>query len=436
MDDESENAIKDDVYNIYETLKTDWKKAKSIEDIYKPLNKWARDNDIAYSKSDEGVIEMSLNATDDYIKAPKTILHCKIGLKQKKSKAQCAAIAMAAMKNSKEHGSIRLLLTSDASAVKKDQLKADNLISLDYCKKAQLYTGSAASKEYLLYHNIKKEKTTGNVSYRVVISGLEGGDSSDRTRKHGNPIKNLGDLLRSCQSHGLAFQLYDFKGGTSADTYPSSAETTITVDKNDEKKLVERIKDAENSFEDANRKNENNLKYTSTKCKTPAKSYSHKDTAAIISFLYTIEDEVFKAYQSEEDEDEGVKTIATIGKISSNGKFALNIKGRSIAPAVFNQMFESYKNTAELSDFSIKETGSYPLWPYKETSNLTESFLVAAQQVGLDLETEWTFSENDCAVFYQKRQDIDMICLGSNIQDGYDIATGLVMYLQSLNGKQ
>ena len=64
------------------------------------------------------------------------------------------------------------------------------------------------------------------------------------------------------------------------------------------------------------------------------------------------------------------------------------------------------------------------------------AYLSAAQQVDLSFEPVWTFAENECAIFYEKRPDMDMICLGVNIQSGPETAKSLVMYLQSLNGEQ
>ena len=82
----------------------------------------------------------------------------------------------------------------------------------------------------------------------------------------------------------------------------------------------------------------------------------------------------------------------------------------------------------------IKEAGKYPMWPFKENSELADSYMVAAQQMDIEVEPEWTFAENECALFYNKRPDLDMICIGANIQEGQELAESLVLYLQSLGG--
>lgn len=442
LTEDEEKVIKEDVYSIYESLRNDWNKARDMKTVRKSLSKWAAKNEISYSKLGSDNFLMSLDATDKYLKAPSTIIQCDIGTEDVSHNAQCAAIAMTALKNSAFHGPVKLLFTASdknghygAEALPKKQLKADNFIALDHCSKTKLFTGSAASRDYLLTQKVKRVKMKGNVAYKISLRGLEGKDSSDRTRKHGNPIKALGDLMNSCQSSGMAFQVSDLKGGGSINNYPSYAEMIVTVDKNDEKRLLEKFESMEESFEDSYRDNENDLKIACTRHKVPKAAYSETETANIMSFLYTVDDGIFAT--TEPDDEGDAVAISCIGFIRENGKnIEIGIKARSIEPNQFKEIFSSFKNTAELSDFSIKEVASYPYWPFKESSELCDSYMVAAQQMDLDFEPEWTFAENECALFYEKRQDLDMICIGANIQSGPELSESLVLYLQSLNGEQ
>ncbi|MBQ9179735.1 MAG: hypothetical protein IJ132_02910 [Firmicutes bacterium] len=440
LEEDAQLKIEDDVYDIYEMLRSEWKHAADEDAICDVLTRWAQDNEISASKLDYNNVAMSVDATDDYTKAPQTIIQCTIGMTHKKANAQCAAIAMAALKNTKEHGKIKVYFTTNPDRLTSKQIKTDNLISLEYCEETKLYTGSAESRKFTFSQPAKKVKTTGTVSYRVTITGMEGGPSSDTTRRHGNPLKGLGDLIKSCQSQSLAFQIAAFDGGTSAGTFPKSASMVITVDKNYEKKLLDRISAAEENFLEDYHDKDNQLEFISEKCKTPARSYSDETTSNIISFLYTIDEGVFAAREDEENDedtdDDEIRTIANIGRITSNGNITIEIMARSIQPSSFSVMYDSYKNTADLSEFAVAEESNYPFWPFKESSDLTERYAVATRQVDLDMEPEWTFDETDCAAFYNKRQDMDMICIGANIQDGYDISTSLVLFLQSLNGEQ
>lgn len=442
LDEDTEMAIKDDVYSTYEKLRTDWKKANSVKEVRKAIISFASQNEISYSRLSNDNLLLTLDATDDYVKAPVTILQCDIGLDHKSQRAQCAAIILAAISNSKEHGAVKVFFTASdntnyygAHSLTKNQLKAGNFISLDYCEKTKLYTGSAASKDYLLTQKLKYTKTTGNAAYKISITGLEGGDSSDRTRKHGNPIKALGELMNSCQSSGMAYQVTSLSGGSETGTYPSNAEMIISVDKNDEDKLLDKFNSMEENFNDTYLDNENDLKISCEKCKLPQSSYSETDTANIMSFLYTVSDGVFATEDGDEDGDP--IAISNIGYIRQSGKktLELGMKARSIDQTQFKIMFDSYKDTAELSDFTIKEAGSFPMWPFRENSALAESYMIAAQQMDIDFEPEWTFAENECAIFYDKRPDLDMICIGANIQEGQELAESLVLYLQSLGGE-
>ena len=452
LDEETEYAIKDDVYDIYESIRPAWEDAKDTREMTQVLVDWAQENEITCSRLQTGNIMLSMDATDKYLKAPSTILHCDISKDDPVHKAQCAAMALASVKNIKQHGTVKVLFTVSgdrgfygAKALTEKQLKADNLISLDYCEKTKLYTGSAASKEYKMVQKIQTVQTPGNVAYRISISGMEGGSSSDRTRKHGNPIKALGSFMNSCQSSGMAYQIAGFKGGSSAGEYPQDAQLIVTVDKNDEERLKGKYESMENKFENSNRNKENDLNVEFTRCKVPKYSYSERNTANIMSFLYTIDDGIFTTGIKDEDEEEnendeyeGTVAISNIGYVRPEGRdvLAMGVKGRAIYPNIFKTMNRAYKKTSELSDFSMKIVSSYPYWPYTETCELVEAYQIAAQQVDLNFNPSWTFAENECAIFYEKRPGMDMICLGVNIQSGPETAKSLAMYLQSLNAEQ
>lgn len=82
LDSETEEAIKDDVYSIYETLRSDWAKAKNVREMEKSITKWAQDNEISCAKLPSDNLLLSEDATDDYKKAPSTLIQCDLSTSQ------------------------------------------------------------------------------------------------------------------------------------------------------------------------------------------------------------------------------------------------------------------------------------------------------------------------------------------------------------------
>ena len=439
LNSDEEAAIKKDVYDIYDVLRTSWKEADDIDGIKEPVREWAEDNGISCTDIDEGSMMLNLDATDRFTDAKGTIISCSIGLDDTKQKSQCAAIALSAVKNCSEHGNIRVLFTAvddkgryGAEGLDKKYLSMDNFISIGYWPKTKLFTGSASSTEFTFKRNIQSKTPEGNTAYKVEISDLEGGDSSDRSRKHPNPIITLGELLNSLNQNDLVFELADFNGGSSSGDYAKDASMTIVIDDNYAKKFEERVNAKITSFEESYIEKESDLSFTCAPCKMPEKVYSDDDLTNIISLFYTIEDGKIE----DEEESDDSQAIANVGLAKDNGKtLTIKAKARALSSEQISALATSYESTAKLAQFKLTSEDTYPGWPFKESSDLIDRYVLATNQVELDLEPEWTLSENECAVFYSKKPEMDMIGIGANIENGPEIAESLVLCLRSLGGE-
>ncbi len=437
LDSEEEANIKNDIYDIYDLFRSRWDNAKDIEDIKESIKDWAAENEIACSDLGNDDLMLSMDATDDYTNAEGTMISCDICTERGKECSQCAAIALAAIKNSDEHGPVRVLFTASkngeyygAKALDKKYLSMDNFISMDYWQKTKMFTGSTSSTEYTFKRKIKRVSTNGTASYKINISGLEGGDSADRSRKHPNPLIALGDLLNSLNQAHLIFQVSGFNGGSYSGDYARKAEMIVTVEETDAEKLESRVNAKIDEFEEAYLSKEDGLRYTCAPCGVPKKSYSDEDTTNLISFFYTIVDGKIKA-SDDDDED----YITNVGYARDNGKtLTIKAKARALAKDQIADLTTSYQSTAKLAEFTLSYEDTYPGWPYRENSALIERFAMATKQTSLDLEPDWTYHENECAVFYEKKPALDMICIGANMDSSQELAQSLVLYLRSLSG--
>ena len=433
LDSEEEADIKDDIYEIYDQFRSTWSNADDITDITESIKDWARENEISCQDIGSDTLMLGLDATDDYTNAKGTMISCDISLDQAKENSQCAAIALAALKNSDEHGPVRVLFTASkngdyygAKAINKKYLTMDNLISMDYWPKVKMFTGSTSSMEYTFSRDIKRVATEGKAAYRIRISGLEGGDSADRSRKHANPIMTLGELLNSLNQSHLIFQVTGLKGGDSSGEYAKDAEMIVIVSNDDAQKLEDRVRSKIDDFEESNLSKESGLKYTCTPCSVPKTAYSDKNLTNIISLFYTITDGKVKS------DDEEQAAITNVGYVRDDGKtLVIKAKARAMAKEQFSGITTSYESTAKLSEFDLKYEETYPGWPYKENSELIERYSLATKQVDLDLSPDWTYHENECAVFYEKKPELDMICIGANIDSAQELTQSLVLYFRS-----
>lgn len=433
LDSEEEANIKNDIYNIYDTFRAEWNEAESIEGIKDSIRDWARKNEIACQDLDSNNLMLSLDATDNYSHAKGTMLSCDISLDKVNENSQCAAIALSAIKNSGEHGPIRVLFTAmdgekhtGASSLSKKYLTMDNLISIDHWTKPKLFTGSTISTEYTFKREMKRVETEGKSAYRISLSGLEGGDSSDRSRKHSNPVMTLGELLYSLNQSQLVFQLASFSGGQSSGEYPKDAEMVVIVEESESKKFEEKVQSKIDSFEEAHIDKETDLRYTCYPCKVPSSAYSDKSLTSIISLFYTIAD------GKVETNDEDQSAITNVGYVRDDGKtLVIKAKARAMAQDQLTFVTSSYESSARLAEFELTQKQTYPGWPYMENSDLIERYALATKQVDLDLEPDWTYHENECAIYYEKKPALDMICIGANIDNAQELAQSLVLYFRS-----
>ena len=65
-----------------------------------------------------------------------------------------------------------------------------------------------------------------------------------------------------------------------------------------------------------------------------------------------------------------------------------------------------------------------------------EKYISASDSAGLDLKPMWSFNETECALFYGKDKNQDIILIGANIQDGLDISKSCAEMEERRVGKE
>ena len=439
FDEEASNKLERDVYNLYEEFKPVYAKADSEYAISSYLYTWAKENEFVARKLTGGNLIITKPASVADPTFPTTTIQCAISRIDTQQASQRAAIALATIMNLKENGKVGVLFTiskdgdfSGATRLSVENLETDYFIHLESGNKAAVNNGNAGTSEYEMSMKYEMTKPTTTNAYQLNITGLSGKDSSILEGSNPNAILILSNFLIGCRASGMLVELGDFDGGDDAGTYPASANAVIMVNQNNEARLLSRFMTNLENFQDKYKEDYPDATYTLTEVSPPKAIIKNDDAANILSLLYTTINGVYQT--SEENGDGTTLAVANIGKLSTRAKkMKVNILARSVDAAVINEMKEAYNATAYLSDASFKVVNQSAIWPFDPEQKFSRDFIKVAKDVGLDnLSISPTFIRSECAVFYEKKKDINMISFSVNNNDSFMDAKTLLFFITNL----
>lgn len=438
FDEEAANKLEKDVYALYEEFKPIYKDSDTEYEISGYLNDWANDNGFVARQLGGGNLIITKPASVNDPAFPYSIIQCAISKSDSKQASQRAAIALATLLNLKENGKVSVLFTisgdafSGAKRLAVENLDSNYFIHLESGEKSAINTGSASTTEYEMSLNLSTQKPTTTNAYQLSISGLSDDSSGIFSGSHPNSILLLSNFLIGCRASGLFVELADFDGGTEAGNFPGSANAIIMVNPNNEAKLLARFASSLESFKDKYSDDFADASYTLTPVTPPVNVISNDDTAKILSLLYTTINGVYKT--SEENGDGTTLAVANIGLLNTTSKtIKINILARSVDEAVLTEMADSYNSMAYLSDASFRIVNQSSGWPFEDEQEFAQRFIAVAKDAGLDgLSMKPTFLQSECAIFYAKKKDINMISFSVNNNDSFLDAKALLFFLTSL----
>ena len=261
----------------------------------------------------------------------------------------------------------------------------------------------------------KKDNTT---AYNLVIRGLKGGHSGMEIHlERGNSNKLMGRILKEFENE-LSFNLVSINGGSKNNAIPRECSAVITIDKDDERKLIE-IK--------------------TRICNQLKKEFGKKDPDLRVHFL-EIEEKVEKVFS-----DNFTKNIVNLLYLYPNGVNTLSaeIKGltesstnlgvvttfensiecesavRSSVPSLKNEIVNRSKCITEILGGKFLTESPYPEWPYKTDSKIREICKdVYERMYGKIPEIVAIHAGVECGLFKEiLGDDLDMISFGPDIFD-------------------
>jgi hypothetical protein len=438
-DEEASNKLERDVYGIYEEMKQVYDKADSEYDVTTYLYNWAIDNELVARKLAGGNLIITKPASVADLTFPTTIIQCAISRTESKQASQRTAIALAAIMNLKENGKVGVLFTikkngdfSGAKRLSVETLDSDYFIHLESGDMSTVNNGSAGTSEYEMALSYEMAPPTTTNAYMLSLSGLPENDSGIITGTNPNAILMLSNFLIGCRASGMLVELADFDGGTAAGKYPGSANVVIMINQSSEARLLARFETSQQKFQDNYASDFPDAAYTLTAITPPTTVINNDDAAKILSLLYTTINGVYKT--SEESDNGMTLGVANIGKLTTTENLMkINILARSVDPLVLTEMADSYNAMAYLSDATFKITNQTAIWPFDPEQQFSKDFIAIAKDIGLKkLSVSPTFLMSECAIFYEKKKDINMISFSVNNNDSFLDAETLLFYITNL----
>lgn len=432
------DQIETGVLEEYNNLINESKNFTSVEKFDNYLLKWANQRDIKASYDNHENVVMSKAPSAGYENGNSINIQTSIGLTDMKERCLSIAMALFLIENTNQNKFMRIIFTNNdkgdflgAKGINPRYLSTDDQINLDwsYDKENTLpqFTVINSSAGTTLGHmtqSLEYVASNYSQSYEISINDLKGGDSGTISGIHPNPIKIIGDLLASCKSSGILFELGGFKGGSSPYTYPTNASITIVINDNDVNKFTKKVENAQNEFQDKYGNQEENYTYTITEIEPLSQVLKLGNTDSIVSLLYTLINGVY--LRDEETSD--IIATSNISQISTqNNEFELIVCGRSVKNNGLNQLKDAYTIIASLSDMNYLEISDTPVWEAKDDNELLNTIItLGKEKYEIKAKILKSFSETENAFFVQNKNLINLVSIKINT-DNYITQTQLLL---------
>lgn len=434
---EFEEKLASQLNLIYSDLLKNLPDTKDIEAQKEYLLNWAGSHNIPVSYDKQNNIIMSKKATKGYENAQATTFQCSIGTGKPSEQYEAIATALYLIDKVEKHGFIRVLFTTatdtqltGAQTISTNYLHGNNLINLTWAEKTAFTIGSAGTCEYDFSKQLQWIQPTYPNAYEISIKNLNGGSSGITSGTHPNPIKTIGDFLASAKSKGVLIELASFNGGDAAVNYPSGATAVVLINDNDVSRFQKWFENDASKFKDKYGDTEEHYTYTMTPVAAPQNVISKDDSTKVFSLLYTMINGVY----SKSDEGDIIAT-SNIGTIRTNtGNLDVTICARSLNDSTLKEISSTFEVICGLNDVSYKVTNQFPIWSGNEESTLLLRLTDLFQKdFDKKVKSKSTMNNTECAIFKTRSENLNIISMSVNFENGITEIEALQHFLESLN---
>ena len=417
----------------YNDLITDAGSETDAGKIIDYVRSWAEDNDISCDTASNGSLAMKFKASKDCGEYPSTALHCSISGTDNENEMQYLATMIYTITHLDKHGELTAIVSpADTVAdIDRKYIRTDNFINLEYSEDdLSLLTSCAASSKYRLSHRISYTSPRYDTAYRITIKNLKGGRVSDLEEGHPNPLLNINSILANFKTNGLLYDLAEFRGGASSDSYGTRASAVVVISQSDAESFEKRLDKAIAKFDKKWGDLEEGYEFSYEQTDMPSRVMTPGSAGDIVSLFYTM---ISGVYLTDEDTDEPV-AYTNIGRLSvKNGTASVRIKAASKSYPTLAEMDDAVKTIAEISNFSYRKTSSSVLWKEYENRGLLGSFQFAADEItGNKIAETSTFETHLCGVLKDRNNSLSLLSFGLNYNCWDDAANTVIEFLEDI----
>ncbi|MCI6100516.1 MAG: beta-Ala-His dipeptidase [Selenomonas sp.] len=358
---------------------------------------------------------IKLVRTDKYLEAEGTSLGADDGIG--------VAEGIYLMKNAKDHGPLRLIVTTDeergmtgAIALDAKHLTdAQFLINCDSENYDELTVGSAGGIDLSFERTLRREAPQAGTAYQLDVRGLLGGHSGERIGDgRGNAIRTLALILLALQEQGEV-QIADFHGGKAHNAIPNIAETTFVTALS--KDAVEKVLAAEKEkYLAIYGSVDPDIELVLTEVAAPAGVLVAGDTKRLLHLLTVMHSGV---YAMSTVIPGLVETSANLGVVKMDEeKVHIELFPRSAVDGKLDEFALYAREIAELTGFTAIVGTKSPGWKENKDSRLAK--IVAEtfeEQNGKPMKVETIHAGLECGWHFGKNPKLDMVSIGVTTQD-------------------
>jgi len=334
------------------------------------------------------------------------------------------AEALYIMKNMKNHGPLRAIITVDeeqgmTGAVNLDSkylLDAQYLINCDSENYDELTVGSAGSVNIDFNRQLEFMAPKGDRAYKIHLKGLLGGHSGMEINKgRGNAIRIMAMVLNALDEAGISYELASFTGGKARNSIPAVADVIISTMA--EAEVIQEIIDTEKeSCMDKYGDVEDGIELVLSEVNMPERVMSEEDRDSIIRIIISLHSGVYAMSQVVPGL---VETSANLGMVKMDDDvITMAYLPRSSIDAKISEFVLQADILAQMAGFSAVISNQTPAWKENRNSKLAKVMLeVFEKQNGSPMKVETIHAGLECGYHVMKNPELDVVSIGVNTFD-------------------
>ena len=441
--------------SLYTDLEDQSVQFHSQEDMQKFITRWAYNNGLEYSVDESGNIIITREAVSNKKNVSPTVIVVSYNYENAGNNSKslsCAALTAATqlssskltvifVNNEKNDGSGYLALDP---ALFTDNTK---VIYLDYGKSTYISDRSFGREEQTVSVPFSTSEVYCDTAVRINISGVKSDVINTNISKKTTPVDYLSSILTRLRSKSTICQITDLSVGNMGNMYPDSMEVTVLVNSYSlnsfTKYLDGRIEKFSDTYDEEDYPDASfTYEVIDDPEQFPETAYSDETRDALTTLLYTINNDVYRFDEEDENIPEGYEVKEVYGINCANG---IRVSDDSINVDISLQAVnDDYKallttdnaNAAELSGCELSTVKSYDAYFNERTAlakTLKSTYIKVCDLSGIDISLD-----SDCDSYFtpmtylsELNENMDMVHLKLAGETSRTLTNMLLCYIQT-----